>query len=41
MAMIDPENLDNIELLNEMKNDYEKLQEELNDLYLQWEELML
>ena len=40
-AMIDPENLNNIELLNELKFDYEKLQEELNELYLQWEELMI
>lgn len=39
-AMIDPENLNNIELLNELKQDYEKLQEELNELYLQWEKMM-
>lgn len=38
--MIDPENLNNIELLNELKQDYEKLQEELNELYLQWEKMM-
>ena len=40
-AMIEPENLDKIELLNELKNDYERLQEELNNLYHQWEDLML
>lgn len=40
MAMMDPANLDKIEFLNELKNEYEKIKDELDDLYLQWEELL-
>ncbi|MEJ6951875.1 ribosomal protection-like ABC-F family protein [Natronospora cellulosivora (SeqCode)] len=39
-AMIDPANFDDIDLLNQLKVDYEKLQAELDDLYVEWEEIM-
>jgi len=38
--MIDPENLNNFQLLNELKQEYEKLDKKLKDLYHNWENLI-
>lgn len=40
IAMIDPKNLANIELLNKLKIEYENIQFELDELYLKWEEIL-
>ncbi|MFW6265041.1 MAG: ribosomal protection-like ABC-F family protein [Bacillota bacterium] len=39
-AMIDPANFDDIDLLNKLKTDYEKLKIELDELYIKWEEII-
>ncbi|MFW6022135.1 MAG: ribosomal protection-like ABC-F family protein [Halanaerobiaceae bacterium] len=39
-SMVDPENLENIELLNEMKLEYDTVQADLNELYHRWEKLL-
>ncbi|MFP4662684.1 MAG: ribosomal protection-like ABC-F family protein [Halanaerobiales bacterium] len=39
-AMMNPEHLDDIELLNKYKRDYEKINKKLTELYNQWEEIL-
>lgn len=38
--MVDPENLNDIDLLNKLKKEYDSVKEELDSLYIKWEEVI-